>query len=236
VLGLNTRQLNIELPDGQNQITKLTELGLIDGEVPEPSYLPRLTTLEDGSKPELDRVRSYLDVNCSICHQPGGVAGNFDARFDTPFQQQNLLNGPVLIDLNLDGARVVAPRDPYRSLLLARLRSTDGLQMPPLGHLNLDWNAIELIQKWILSLPGEDVLAPPKITVEYQSENHFQIEVSHPDPKAQLVYTTDGSMPNKASILFHGLIQVEAPVVIRARAYKVGAKKSIAVQQVISRK
>ncbi len=48
---------------------------------------------------------SYLDANCSQCHRPGGTVAYFDARFDTPLEQQSLVDGKVLIDEGIDRAR-----------------------------------------------------------------------------------------------------------------------------------
>ena len=55
------------------------------------------------------RVRSYLDSNCAHCHRPGGVQSSFfDARYDTPLEQQGIVNGLLAISLGIAGAKVVA--------------------------------------------------------------------------------------------------------------------------------
>jgi len=37
-------------------------------------------------------------------------------RYDTPLARQNLIEGRVLIDQRIDGARVIAPNDIWRSI------------------------------------------------------------------------------------------------------------------------
>ena len=62
----------------------------------------------------------------------------FDARYDTPLTRQNLVGGRVLIDERIDGARVVAPNDLWRSILFMRANTTEPFKMPPLARNTID--------------------------------------------------------------------------------------------------
>ena len=78
----------------------------------------------------------------------------FDARYDTPPAAQNIVGGHVLIDQRIDGARVVAPNDVWRSILLLRVDTVGGYQMPPLARNTVDKHGVALLREWIQSLPG----------------------------------------------------------------------------------
>jgi glucose/arabinose dehydrogenase len=121
---------------------------------PDLSTTPPLAALDDASAPLEMRVRSYLDVNCAICHRPGGPSrGSFDARFLTPLAKQNLLGGELLAgDLGIPGARVVVPGIPERSVLLQRLVRTDATRMPPVAVNALSSPVAPLLETWIRSL------------------------------------------------------------------------------------
>jgi uncharacterized repeat protein (TIGR03806 family) len=159
VLGVNTRQLNgpFTYPATgitDNQIRTFNRLGLFSPALDETRIagFPKLSSLTDASAPLEDRVRSYLDVNCSECHRPGGVA-NFDARFDTPAIRQNIVNAPAAVTLGLTDARIVAPGDTTRSVLYQRLTSlVPTVKMPPLARNRVDPRAAQIIQNWITQI------------------------------------------------------------------------------------
>jgi len=110
-----------------------------------------------------DRVRSYLDANCAQCHRPNGTVANFDARYDTPLAEQGIVSGHVLIDQRIDGARVVAPNDLWRSILLMAYGHRGRLPDAPLARNTVDERGVKMLREWIASLPGPRVLSPPEI-------------------------------------------------------------------------
>jgi uncharacterized repeat protein (TIGR03806 family) len=171
VLGVKTRQLNgdFRYPNGVrgNQLLTLGHLGLFDATFDErkvPHY-PRTFGLNDSSVALQLRARSYLDANCSMCHRPGGAGAFFDARFDTPLKQQNLINGAVANQLGVTGGRVVVPADLARSILFHRISVVGENQMPPIARNLADTNAIDVIGKWILSLHAK----PPELPKGWSS-------------------------------------------------------------------
>jgi glucose/arabinose dehydrogenase len=155
-LPLNTRQLNRTTPGGvENQLQRLQALGWI--ELPPsvvPENLPRLAALENtGASLEI-RARSYLDVRCAICHQPGGSSrGAFDARFHTPLSEAGLMDGELAAgDLGIAGARVVVPGEPGKSILLRRMQATDFFRMPPVAYHDEPSPAVPVLTEWIKNL------------------------------------------------------------------------------------
>jgi hypothetical protein len=123
---------------------------------------PRLVAVSDAGATLEHRARSYLDANCAHCHLPGGVRANFDARFDTSLERQNLINGPLATQVPLQGAAVVRPGDPFRSQLVARMLEAPPTTpspteptkaMPALGVLRRDYEAIRVLTEWIDALP-----------------------------------------------------------------------------------
>jgi uncharacterized repeat protein (TIGR03806 family) len=235
VLGVKTRQVNRSLGHAvENQLVAWDRLGLFEhgsGTI-KPELLAKLSQAKDSSASIEERARSYLDANCSNCHRPGGVAGNFDARYSTPLARQNVVDGPVLIDLGLDRARVIAPHDVWRSIALARVETPDLTRMPPLAHERIDREGAGLLRAWIESMPGAEVLAPPMIETK-GGEYHKAVRVvlRHLDAGAVIHYTLDGSAPGKSSPVYAGPVELTEPATLRARAYKEGATRSIIVQE-----
>ena len=166
VLGVETRQLNgsFTYPNGvtANQLLTLGHLGIFDAEFDEAkisSYL-RLVNITNNSAALGLRARSYLDANCSMCHRPGGVGVFFDARFDTPLEKQNLINGPVANQLGIAGARVIVPGNIDKSLLFHRVSIVGEGQMPPIARNLVDDQAVAVIGRWISSLPAASTTLP----------------------------------------------------------------------------
>jgi uncharacterized repeat protein (TIGR03806 family) len=239
VLGIKTRQMNHDFayPSGvvDNELRTWNHLGLFNTQIKDAD-LPTFATLApgaDASRSIEDRARSYLDANCAHCHQPGGTVANFDARFDTPLDQQQLVNGPVLIDQGIDKPRIIAPHDPWRSIAYMRVDTTGEIRMPPLARNTIDEKGVKLLNEWIMSLPGRPVLDPPAIA---PSGGNFdapvEVTLAEPEPGAQIRYTLDGTVPGPSDPLYDKPIKLTGPAVLRTRAYKDGFTRSIITQEV----
>jgi uncharacterized repeat protein (TIGR03806 family) len=239
VLGVKTRQLNhdFKYPSGvsDNELRTWNHLDLFAPAVA-PEQIPTLPALaagNDTSRSLEDRARSYLDANCSHCHRPGGTVANFDARYDTPLEQQALIDGPVLIDQGVDRPRVFSPHDIWRSIAFMRANSVGDIQMPPLARETIDSAGVKLLQEWIDSMPGRPVLPPPKISPGGGTfEKMLDVSLASDEPGAEIRYTLDGSVPGTSDPRYQGPIKLTAPTVLRARSYKDGFTRSIVNQEV----
>jgi len=239
VLGAKTRQFNHEFRYASgvadNELRVWNHLGLFSPAIYEADIpmLPKLAAIADASRSVEDRARSYLDANCSHCHQPGGTVANFDARFDTPLDQQQLINGPVLIDQGIDKPRIIAPHDPWRSIAYMRVNTTGDIRMPPLARNTIDPSGVALLDEWIMSLPGRDVLSPPQISPAGGAfESSVEVTLTEPEPGAVIRYTLDGTVPGPSDLAYDKPIKLTGPAVIRTRAYKDGFTRSIIAQDV----
>ncbi len=100
------------------------------------------------------RARSYLDANCSSCHRADDPTNaGIDLRAAVPLFSTGVLDElPQHGDLGIDDARIVAPGDPERSTLLARMRTLGEGRMPQLATHVVDEAAARVIERWIRSL------------------------------------------------------------------------------------
>jgi uncharacterized repeat protein (TIGR03806 family) len=237
VLGVKSRQLNSSqtypaTSVTDNQLRTLNRLGLLDPAVNEsaiPSY-PKLSALTNLSASLEERARSYIDANCAQCHRPSGSGPTFDGRYDTPLALQNITNAHVAIDLGLDNARVVAPRDIWRSVLYHRMNTNDAaIKMPPLARNLIDTNAVQVMTDWINGLPGLAALAPPTISPNGGSFSGPVPVTLTAAGGTTIYYTLDGSLPTTGSTLYSNQFQLASSATLRASAFEAGFNNSLAV-------
>ena len=158
-LGLELAQLNRELdyPSTNrraNQLTTFEHIELLDRPLAgAASTLPALPDpLGTGA---LDaRARAYLHANCSMCHRPGvGTAGALDLRAATGIGATGACDvAPSAGALGIAGAKILAPGDPSKSVLLQRMRSTMRTRMPPLATKKIDTAGSTVVEQWISGL------------------------------------------------------------------------------------
>ena len=121
-----------------------------------PEALPALPDPDDTSRSLDERARAYLHANCSHCHVKSG-GGNALVQFgyDVPENERGFFTVPMHSTFGIQDARVIAPGDPARSVVLMRTALRGTGQMPPLGTLRPDpaWSA--LLTEWIAGLPRQ---------------------------------------------------------------------------------
>jgi putative heme-binding domain-containing protein len=115
---------------------------------------PKLTDpYRDG---DLDqRARSYLHVNCAHCHQFGaGGSADIQLRYDTPIDETKGLEArPAQGTFAIKDAQILAPADPYRSVLYYRMAKLGTGRMPHIGSEVVDEAGLRLMHDWIRRLP-----------------------------------------------------------------------------------
>lgn len=188
--GFNTLQLNYEFDYGNgatNQITALSRVGYFAAPVTEPHSLPALAAADDDTVSLEYRVRSYLQANCSQCHQPGGTAqGNWDARVITKTDDAGLINGDLLSNGGDPANKAIVPGDTAHSQLLQRILIRANGQMPPLASSELDQAGIDLLTAWInTSLPIRQTFSEYQVALFGSTEN--------PDAAADADFDGDGA-------------------------------------------
>ncbi len=171
-LAFSARQLNRPVPFGgdTNQLAKLCQEGYAkrigdnNKELPpfDAESVKKEPTLAPMNAPEsLDfRARSYLHVNCSHCHRFGGGGGQVVLELDVskPLKEMGIFDvKPRQGDFGLPDARIVAPGDPFRSVLFYRMAKFGRGRMPHLGSEWPHWQGLNLVGEWIASLSD-----PPK--------------------------------------------------------------------------
>jgi putative heme-binding domain-containing protein len=151
VLGFVPEQLGDELQ-------RLVEVGVVPKAPPaESGASMKLVTPHDTAETIDDRARSYLHVNCSMCHHPRGNAiVSFYLRRDMPFEKLNTNKGTGIGTFGMQNARIIAPGDPYRSVLFYRMSKLGYARMPYIGSRVVDSAGVALMEQWIRSLPAMD--------------------------------------------------------------------------------
>ncbi len=197
-LSFNTRQLNRPGTFGavtQNQISALSDAGYFTVAPGNVHALPALSPAADETASLEWRVRSYLEVNCIQCHQPGVGSSLWDARSSTPTDLAGLINGPLVNNGGDPLNRMAIPGDPAHSMVLQRLSAAGVARMPPLATTVRDAEAEALLTAWIQSLPAR------KSYATWQSENF-----SNPAaPEAQPAADPDLDGNTNAHEYLHGL-------------------------------
>jgi uncharacterized repeat protein (TIGR03806 family) len=168
VLGLSELQMNKVHDYGgvrDNQLRVLEHIGVLrlNGHEAAPSkptaFSPeKYRRLVDPYDPRQDvsrRARSYLHANCAQCHvEAGGGNAQMELEFTTPLDKMRLIDvKPVHDTFGLPDARLVAPGNPERSVLLRRMSHREAGHMPPLATSVVDRDAVRLMHDWIKQLP-----------------------------------------------------------------------------------
>jgi PBP4 family serine-type D-alanyl-D-alanine carboxypeptidase len=109
-------------------------------------------------KEDLDkRARSYLQANCAQCHvEAGGGNAQIDLEFTTARDRMKAIDVKPLHDtFGVRDAKLIAPGDPDRSVLLQRVMRRGAGQMPQLATAMADREGVKLLSGWIRRMEPE---------------------------------------------------------------------------------
>jgi len=116
---------------------------------------PRLVDPYDPKASLEARVKSYLHVNCSVCHvNEGGGNSRMELDLDSSLRRMRVIDEAPMHDrLGIPDARLVTPGSPERSVLYQRMSRRGTGKMPPLVSTEVDREALKMIGDWIRGLP-----------------------------------------------------------------------------------
>jgi uncharacterized repeat protein (TIGR03806 family) len=172
VAGPRTHQLNADLLYADtgitdNQLRTWNHLGMFSPSIIEAQIPTMLAAsrLEDVTAPLENRVRAWLDSNCSNCHRPGtGNRVTFDARLTTPLAQQGLVGAPAINRLGMPDPALIAAGDPTNSTVYMRAAALGGIAMPPLAKGRVHDSGVDRLGAWITRIDSSVVSG---VTYEY---------------------------------------------------------------------
>jgi uncharacterized repeat protein (TIGR03806 family) len=160
-LGLETGQLNGDLTypvTGRtaNQVFTLNFIDTLTPAVSTPVEQLPLIPNPAGSASVGERARAWLYTNCANCHRPGGPTPvNLDFRYTTSLLGTNACDvQPTAGDLGISNARLIAPGEAARSVVVSRVNRVDASMMPPLARHTIDTAGVQLLSSWINGLSG----------------------------------------------------------------------------------
>lgn len=153
-LSFNTRQLNrsgVIAGVTNNLLSLLSSAGYLLGLDENPAALPRHVRPDETQYSIESRARSYLAVNCSYCHQPGGpTPPSWDGRPELNLWDTHLINGLAQGAGSNPSHRLIRPGNLNESIVWNRVARTNGYtQMPPIASNEKDNEAIALLGSWI---------------------------------------------------------------------------------------
>jgi uncharacterized repeat protein (TIGR03806 family) len=162
-IGPKARYLNRDFGydhGAENQLAYWTRSGILEG-APPPDQAPRVPVWDDPGTGSLDdRARTYLEINCAHCHNPGGPARTtgLDLTWGPHAPVKlGVYKYPVAAGRG-SGDRLfgIVPGSPDESILMFRMTSLDaGIMMPELGRRLVHEEGVALLREWIEAMSDE---------------------------------------------------------------------------------
>lgn len=156
-IGPKIKQLNNDLTysDGtiMNQLEKWTAMGYLEGYKKGSTY-PTLFAMNNEKADISDKARSYLDANCSHCHNlqgPASTSGLYlNYEENDPFHW-GVFKSPVAAGIGAgDYKFAIYPGHGDESIIPFRMNSTNpGVMMPEIGRVSIHTEGVALIKDWI---------------------------------------------------------------------------------------
>lgn len=178
VQGFWPPQLSLQ-QEKKNQIDSLSDLGLFAEPVPKR---PALVAADDKNESLENRARSYLALNCSTCHRKlGGGTATFTFDPTVPLDDSQYIDAvPSQGSFGIKNARIIAPGEPSRSVILYRTLKSGRGHMPQFGSNVIDAEGVRLLHDWIESMesasPTEPGPKPPLRLSKFNGMKDHEIE------------------------------------------------------------
>jgi len=156
-IGTKPQSLNASFPYAEgsmNQLAKWESVGYLAAG--SPSTITTTVKWDDPTQNLDERVRSYLDMNCSHCHAEGRHCDYRPMRFAYS-ETTDPVNLGICVPpddvIEPSQTHIVAAGNPARSMMYFRMNSTEeAVRMPLFGRTLIHEEAVEMIEEWILSL------------------------------------------------------------------------------------
>jgi putative heme-binding domain-containing protein len=172
----HTTRVGVVLGFKPQQLANLSSLEAA-GLFAEPAKITRpvLPNPHDESAPLEARARAYLHVNCGHCHTRGGGGSSFfDVQNHLTLARTGLIGSrPTQGTFGIADAQIIAPGDPYRSILYYRISKLGHGRMPQFGSSVFDQLGSHLLRKWIIELRASS-------TDEKNSRTPIALDPSNP--------------------------------------------------------
>ena len=232
-LAFNTPQLNKDLDLGgksHSQIDIFAQIGLLETPVAAENR-PKLASPANLSATLDDRARAYLQVNCAHCHRmhSGGAVLSL-MHYDVPLDKTNMVGmRPSQGTFGIYAAQVIAPRDPFRSIMLYRMAKLGGGRMPHIGSLEVDRDGVELISQWIEQMPTEsapDVVSHESAARQRTAQTAALARLRESNTLAEQSELIEGllSSPSGALRLLRSIDHLDLPEMIASCAVEAAVK------------
>ncbi len=145
------------------QLPRFRALGLVDDDFLDAAETQPLASPNDETKPLALRARSWLHANCSHCHRvSGGGSVPIQMNAQAPLHLTSLLGAdPSKGGFGLEAPKLIAPSDPYNSVLFYRAATKGIGHMPMLGSHTIDDAGMKLLHDWIAAM-GPDSRKNPE--------------------------------------------------------------------------
>lgn len=209
VLGLRTEQMNRNHDYAgvvDNQLRAFDHAGIFTEKLKKspPEYAALANPYADAV--DLNgRARAYLHVNCAVCHVvDGGGNAKMVLLHETKQDEMKVVGEkPIHGDFGLTNARLIAPGDPFASVLYYRLSKVGRGRMPHVGSNVTDTRGLQLMKNWISNLHAGPVSAIDDIGAPPSSEITAALDILQAQPASsaqtdsaigQLLQSTRGAL------------------------------------------
>jgi putative heme-binding domain-containing protein len=188
-LGFFPQNLMTAAAGSQDQLALLVEQKVFAEAVAPRDRQPDIVDPYDSTADLEERARAYLMVNCAHCHRrEAGGTSPIEFPLENPLERTNALGAPPTQGtFGIPHARIIAPGDPYRSVLFYRLSTVGPGHMPQIGGRRIDEAGLALIHDWITSLAqpdaaAENTAAPPE-AFHTHSQDRVTEALAAPSPE-----------------------------------------------------